>query len=116
MNKLLLLINLFLLVSVKTLAGKISGRVLDEKNNPLPYASLVVKETSRGTTCNQEGRYVLDLRPGEYTIIVLYVGYARLEKKIEVTNNDMQLDLHLQPQQLHLNAVIVRSGGEDPAY
>ncbi|HEY6978926.1 MAG TPA: DUF5686 and carboxypeptidase regulatory-like domain-containing protein [Chitinophagaceae bacterium] len=116
MNKFLFLINIFILLSVQTFAGKISGRVLDEKNNPLPYASLLVKETSKGTTSNQEGRYALDLKPGKYTIVVLYVGYARLEKKIEVGNSDMQLDLQLLPQQLHLNEVIVRSGGEDPAY
>ena len=76
MNKLLLLINIFILLSVKTFAGKISGRVLDEKNNPLPYASLFVKEISKGTTSNQEGRYTLDLKPGKYTIVVQYVGYA----------------------------------------
>ena len=40
----------------------------------------------------------------------------RLEKKIEVGNSDMQLDLQLQPQQLHLNDVVVKSGREDPAY
>src|SRR6476660_8011800 len=116
MNKLLLLINIFILFSVKTFAEKISGRVVDEKNNPLPYASLLVKEISKGTTSNQEGRYTLDLNPGKYTIVVLYVGYARLEKKIEVGNGDVQLDLQLQPQQLFLNEVVVKSGGEDPAY
>src|SRR6476660_10161188 len=115
MNKLLLLINIFVLLSVKTFAGKISGRVLDENNNPLPYASLLVKEISKVTPSNQEGRYTLDLKPGKYTIVVLYVGYAILEKKIEIGNSDMQLDLQLQPQQLHLNEVVVRSGGEDPA-
>jgi len=116
MNKLLLLTYIFILLSVNTFAGKIIGRVLDEKNSPLPYASLLVKEISKGTTSNQEGRYTLNLKPGKYTIVVLYVGYARLEKKIEVGNTDMQLDLQLQPQQLHLNDVVVKSGGEDPAY
>jgi hypothetical protein len=116
MNKLLLLINIFILFSSTTFAGKVNGRVVDEKNNPLPYASLFIKEISKGTTANQEGRYFFDLKPGNYTLIVQYVGYATLTKKIEVSNNDMQLDLQLQPQQLHLNDVVVRSGGEDPAY
>jgi Family of unknown function (DUF5686) len=44
------------------------------------------------------------------------VGYATLTKKIEVGNTDIQLALQLQPQQLFLNEVVVKSGGEDPAY
>src|SRR3954467_6547229 len=116
MNKLFLLINILVLFSVKTLAGKISGNVLDEKNNPLPYASLFIKEISKGTTSNQEGKYTIDLKPGKYTLIVQYVGYATITKEIEVGNDNMQLDLQLQPQELHLKEVVVKSGGEDPAY
>jgi hypothetical protein len=59
MNKLLLLINMLILFSVKTFAGNISVTVVDEKNKPLPYASLFVKEISKGTTCNlQPGREI----------------------------------------------------------
>lgn len=116
MNKLLLFSFIAISFSIKSFAGKITGRVLDEKNNPLAYASLLVKEISKGTTCNQEGRYTLDLKPGSYTLIVQYVGYARLEKKIQIGNNDMQLDIQLQPQQLRLNDVVVKSNAEDPAY
>jgi hypothetical protein len=47
---------------------------------------------------------------------VQYVGYATLTKKIEVGAADMQLDLQLQPQQLHLKDVVVTTGREDPAY
>src|SRR5215831_12664970 len=116
MNKLLPLVTIFILFSLKTFAGKVSGRVLDEKNNPLPYASLFVKEISKGTTSNQEGRYALDLKPGNYTIVVQYVGYATLTKKIELGDNDIQLDLQLKPQELHLSDVVVKSSAEDPAY
>jgi len=116
MKKLLLFLSVAILFSIKSFAGKVRGRVLDEKNNPLPYASLLVKELSKGTTCNQEGRYTLDLKPGTYTLIVQYVGYAKLEKRMQVSNNDIQLDIQLQPQQLRLNDVVVKSNAEDPAY
>jgi len=115
MNKTLLLIIILLFLN-KAFAGKISGTVYDEKNAPLPYASILIKESGRGTTANQEGRYSLELTAGNYTIVVQYVGYAKQEKKIHVENSNLQLDFKLQPQQLKLNDVVVKSNAEDPAY
>jgi hypothetical protein len=115
MRKTLLLLTIILFVN-KSFAGKINGTVYDEKNAPLPYASILIKENGRGTTSNQEGRYSLELAAGNYTIIVQYVGYAKQEKKIHVENGNIQLDFTLQPQQLKLNDVVVTAGAEDPAY
>ncbi|MBS1936173.1 MAG: carboxypeptidase-like regulatory domain-containing protein, partial [Bacteroidetes bacterium] len=50
-------------------AGKISGTVTDSNGIILPYASILVKGTSKGTTANNEGKYFLNLDPGKYTII-----------------------------------------------
>lgn len=115
MHKTLLLLILILAIN-KSFAGKISGTIYDEKNAPLAYASILIKENGHGTTANQQGHYSLDLNAGNYTIIVQYVGYARQEKKIRVGNENIQLDFKLQPQQLKLSDVVVTSGGEDPAY
>lgn len=97
-------------------AGRVSGVISDNKGAILPFASVLVKETSKGTTANQEGKYFLELKPGDYTIVVQYVGYTRLQKKVHVTAEDMQLNFELEPQQLQLNDVVVKSGAEDPAY
>ena len=108
---------IFSLIFITTaFAGKITGTVYDDKGNPLAYASILIKEKSSGTTANQEGRYSFELNPGNYTIVVQYVGFAKQEKKIHVDNNDQQLDFKLQLQQLQLNDVIVKTGSEDPAY
>lgn len=115
MHKTLLLLILILSIN-QSFAGKISGTIYDEKNAPLAYASILIKENGHGTTANQQGHYSFDLNAGNYTIIVQYVGYARQEKKIRVGNENIQLDFKLQPQQLKLSDVVVTSGGEDPAY
>jgi hypothetical protein len=95
---------------------RITGTVRDDKGNLLPYSSILVKGTTRGVTANSEGRYVLDLSAGDYTIVCQYVGYTRQEKKITVAGEDLALDFRLSPQQLSLAEVVVRPGGEDPAY
>lgn len=107
---------IFTLLYIKAFAGKISGVVTDDKGSILPYASILVKENSKGTTSNQEGKYFLELKPGNYTIVLQYVGFARQEKKVHVTDDAMELNFTLLPQQLSLNEVVVKSGGEDPAY
>lgn len=97
-------------------AGRISGTVTDEKGNLLPFASILVKGTTKGTTANNDGRYFLPLDAGQYTIICQYVGYKRQEKSIGVSNADLQLDFQLSLQELSLAAVVIRPGAEDPAY
>ena len=115
MHKVLLLI-FFLFFVISVFAGKITGIITDDKDKPLPYASILVKESGRGTTANQEGRYSLELNPGDYTIVVQYVGFAKQEQKVHMDNSDKHLDFTLKPQQLQLKDVVVSSSREDPAY
>ncbi|MBS1974158.1 MAG: carboxypeptidase-like regulatory domain-containing protein, partial [Bacteroidetes bacterium] len=101
---------------ISSFAGKISGTVADEKGQVLAYASILVKGTAKGTSANNEGKYFLYLEPGTYTIVAQYVGYERKEKQITIGNENLLLDFQLRPQQLSLAEVVVKPGGEDPAY
>ncbi|HMH21599.1 MAG TPA: carboxypeptidase-like regulatory domain-containing protein, partial [Puia sp.] len=65
-------------------AGRITGRVTDDKGAVLAYSSVFVKGTTKGVTANNEGKYFLDLDPGSYTLVCQYVGYTRQEKKISI--------------------------------
>ncbi len=97
-------------------ATRISGTVTDDKGNILPFASVFIKGSSQGTTSNNRGRYFLDLLPGRYIIICQYVGYARQEKQLTLGTESVTLDFQLSVQQTSLKEVIVKPGGEDPAY
>ena len=110
-----LLALFFFHFAILSFAGKISGLITDDKGNPLPYASISIKGTTKGTTTNSSGRYSIVLSPGQYTLIAQYVGYAKIEKTITVTANDQVLDFSLSIQQLTLQEVVVKKG-EDPAY
>ncbi|HXO73737.1 MAG TPA: DUF5686 family protein, partial [Puia sp.] len=112
----LILAALVLLSFTGVYATRITGTVRDDKGNILPYSSILVKGTTRGVTASSEGRYVLDLAPGSYTIVCQYVGYTRQEKKITVGGEPVVLDFSLTALQLSMAEVVVRPGGEDPAY
>lgn len=97
-------------------AARVTGTVTDEKGNALAYASILVKGTTRGVTAGNDGKYALDLAPGVYTLVCQYVGYARVEKRITVGETPTAVNFQLSPQELSMKEVVVRPGGEDPAY
>jgi hypothetical protein len=97
-------------------ATTITGVVKDNAGKPLPYSSILIKGTVKGTTANTKGQYTLQLTAGEYTIVCQHVGYKSIEKKIKVDNTDIELNFELEEQQYNLNDVVVKSGAEDPAY
>jgi Family of unknown function (DUF5686)/CarboxypepD_reg-like domain len=97
-------------------ANRISGLVTDNKGKPLPFASITVKGTTRGTTANNEGKYFIDIDPGTYTLVAQYVSYQRLERTVTLTDANATINFELQLQQLSLAEVVVKAGAEDPAY
>ena len=62
--------------------GSIGGKLTDKDmdGEPLPFANVSIIGTSKGTTTNMEGLYVINnLEPGSYTIAFSFVGYESLE-------------------------------------
>jgi len=65
---------------IKGQKGEITGNLLDtEFNDVLPFANVLVKNTSIGTTSDFEGKYVIILEPGVYTLIFSFIGYTTKE-------------------------------------
>ena len=76
----------FLLLSsfFSAYSQKVKGIITDVEGNPLPYASVFVKNTGKGTNANSEGKYSLKLAPGKYTLACQYVGYKKEEISISI--------------------------------
>lgn len=111
-----ILLFILLLLSFKELfAGRVYGTVSDNEGNVLPYASVYIKENKKGTNTNNEGRYSISLPAGTYTLVCQYVGYSKEEKRITVTDGELQIDFKLNLQELTLSEVII-GNKEDPAY
>jgi hypothetical protein len=97
-------------------AGKISGKVFNQQSMILPFASILVKGTTLGTTANNQGEYFLNLPAGTYHIICQHVGFTKSEKEITVSDEPLVLNFVLTEQELSLTEIVVKSGSEDPAY
>nr|WP_295866028.1 DUF5686 and carboxypeptidase regulatory-like domain-containing protein [uncultured Chitinophaga sp.] len=97
-------------------AAIVKGLVTDDKNNPLPFATVLIKGTTTGTTTNAAGQYQLEVPSGEYTLVCQYIGYRKTEKAIRVDGSPQTINFSLLPVNLQIKEVVVKAGGEDPAY
>ncbi len=110
-----ILFSLLLLATVLLVhAGSISGTITDTKRATLAYASISVKGTSKGAIANSQGKYILHLDPGTYTLLCQYVGYKSEEKKVTVSAENSVANFQLAVQELQMPEVVIKRG-EDPA-
>jgi TonB-dependent siderophore receptor len=66
-------------------AGTVEGLVKTADDTPAAGVNVRLRGTERGTTTNEEGRYVISNVPsGDYTLIVSYVGLATQQRQITV--------------------------------
>jgi hypothetical protein len=111
-----LICSFLLLFFFTSYAIPVTGTIKNVKGEILPFASILVKHSTSGTTANSKGMFSIQLPPGSYTIICQHVGYRSVEKEIKIGSSEVIVDFELEEQQYNLKDVEIRSGGEDPAY
>ncbi len=76
---------------------KISGMVVDKKNQPIGFANIVFKGSNEGTVCNEDGRFYLE-SPNTFTaIMVAFSGYTDKEVTLaKSVNYEMKIVLNAE--------------------
>jgi len=89
----------------------LKGKVLDDRNSPLPGANIYIPDLHTGIAADAEGNYELTgLRPGNYTIQFSYIGYETYIQNIPIEENDMVLDVKLHPSVFQSQDVVISGG------
>ncbi|RPD38170.1 DUF5686 and carboxypeptidase regulatory-like domain-containing protein [Chitinophaga barathri] len=109
-------LSILILFVLPAHAALIRGTVTSNKGEPLPFATVMIKGTTQGTTANAEGAYQLDIPQGSHVIVCQYMGYRKEEKTVRAGDATQELNFVLQPLSMQIKEVVVKSGGEDPAY
>ena len=94
---------------------RITGIVKDSEGKILPFASVFIPGTEKGTNANNLGIYALPVSPGNYTISCQSVGYKKIDTIVLVGTHDLVINFHLPENQMTLPEVIL-TNSEDPAY
>ncbi len=88
MRNLILLLSVFF--SIATIAqdtGSIVGKITDKEynNEPLAFANVLLKGTSKGVSSDFDGLYSFeDLGPGTWIVVFSFVGYVTQEVEVDV--------------------------------
>ena len=95
---------------------KVSGSLLDNRKEPLPLASVEIKELRKGTVTKDDGSFQFFLERGKYDIVVSMIGYKTRVVTIFVNNKDITEVLELETDEAsNLSEVILKVKSRDRA-
>jgi len=100
---------LLLVIAAQVMAqGSIQGLVEDEKQQPVPYATVQLQGTGMGATTDEDGNYTIShVAAGTYTLQVTYVGYATYAQQVIVASSALTVNISLKPDYQNLSEVVV---------
>jgi len=110
------LILFFILSNSVVFATVLYGKITDEKNIPLPFATISVPSLKKTSMSNEKGQYSIALDPGRYIILCQHIGYKEITIEKQISGDSVRLDFKLLPTILLLNEVLIKKNKEDPAY
>lgn len=107
-----LIAALFLLLPAGLLAQtNLTGKITDEKGQPVPGANVVIKNTYDGGTTDATGNFKFTTdEKGEVTIAVSMIGFEAEEKKTTLNGGDVLINFSLKEKNNELNTVTITAG------
>ena len=107
-NKLIIIKLMCLVFILHSYSGygqnkSIEGVVSDNSGNPLPGVTVIIKDTSNGTTTDFDGKFNLTATTGD-SIVLSYVGFKT--KEIEVGNSN-SYNVTLEEENTALDEIVV---------
>lgn len=121
---LLLLLNLlpFTVMAGREVNGTITGRVTNEKQEALPYANVLLKNSAdsslyKGEISSEQGQFVFEnVKSGRYILEIRSIGYTSfVRNEIEIDETHLQVDagtITLTPVSVTVGEVVVQ--GDKP--
>lgn len=111
----LLLLAVFLLPVLAGAQTIVKGKVTDAMSgDPIPFANIIFKGTTDGTTTDFEGNFSVKTSTSEDSLVVSYMGYATRTKKAQSGVTQI-INFQLEEVATSLQEVVVMAG-ENPAY
>ena len=96
-------------ISARSQDSEFSGKITNNKSQPISNSSVYLLNTNRGTSSDAQGNYSFKkLSPGKYEIQISSIGYATLSKEIVIAGSSKQsFNFRLADAGVQLEAVLV---------
>lgn len=112
-SKLLSIIFFFILSQQSLGQAAVSGKVTDAvSNEPIPFANIVVSETTQGTVSDEQGLFRIEgLKPGFIRLEASFIGYKKaITGEIKVNNSSVPfVEIKLEKTDTELQEVRVQA-------
>ena len=111
----ILTIGFLFLFTIESAAQGIRGTVTSTTGEAMSFASIAAKGTTLGTIANEEGRYELALKPGQYEVVFQFLGFKAESRPVTITDDFKELNITMTQQSITLQDVKIGKNTEDPA-
>ena len=98
------IIFLGMFIPIALAADPVTGRVVDDKGNPLPGVTVAVKGKDGGVTTDVTGKYTIEIPDDTATLVFTFVGFSPFEVKV---SGRKSIDVTMQPESKSLGEVVV---------
>ena len=103
----------FLVLSISSFS-QLKGIVVDDKGNPLPFVNIFEENTYNGTTTNDKGKFTLNVKSENPTVVFQYLGFKTVKKALDKTQLSENLTITLTEENITLKEVVINPK-ENPA-
>jgi hypothetical protein len=110
----LLLVSI--LSSIALSAQRLTGHIMNVQQQPVPNASVYIREISLGLVADEKGAFRTQIKPGDYTMEISSVGFEKKIMPITIPEKGSEITIELQDKVYELQEVFVKKDNEDPAY
>lgn len=89
----------------------ITGKISDEETfDPLPFATIALKNKGKGTITNNNGEFGLKITPDQVddTLVVSYLGYVRTEIPVSQVQKE-ELSIMMKRQFISIPEIIIKN-------
>ena len=87
---------------------KVSGKITDEKGNPIAGATVIIHGTSQGVATDVDGKYTLPVKPDD----VLQISFIGYKTEVVPVKGKMKVNVTLNPTAENIEEVTIVAFGE----
>ena len=107
----IIILSLFIISKSAIAQVKISGKITDNHNNPLPGVSISVHDSYDGSTSDSVGNYSFStMEKGEHILNITASGYKPVDQKINIETLPLTINISLKEEITELKAVVISAG------